>query len=110
MARFYGKVGYGDSKEDPPDSGVWVDDISEISYFGDVVRNSTRLVPGENLNPDIDVSTSISIMADQHAIDHFSKIKYVEWAGELWVVTTVESKPPRLILNLGEVYNGPTPG
>jgi hypothetical protein len=109
MARFYGEVGYGDTVESPAGSGVWIDDITEVSYFGDVIRNTRKLDNGEKLNDDISVSNSISIVADDRAINHFFKIKYVRWAGVLWTVTNVEVKSPRLVLSLGKVYNGPTP-
>jgi hypothetical protein len=108
MARFYGAIGYGQSVEDPPDSGIWVDQITEYSYYGDVVRNLRRLEDGEGLNNDISVGNSISIVADQQAIQHFHSIRYIRWAGTLWTVTSVEVKSPRLILSLGSVYNGPT--
>jgi hypothetical protein len=107
MARFYGRIGYGESLETAP--GVWVDQIVEHSYFGDVIRNARNLQPGENLNEDLSVQNSISIVADAYANDHFFAIRYIEWAGTLWTVSTVEVQSPRLILRLGEVYNGPTP-
>lgn len=107
MARFHGEVGYGESIETSP--GVWEDRISEFPYTGDVVRNTRKLEEGEGLNNDLSVGNSISILADQQAIDHFFKIKYVRWAGVLWTVTSVEVRTPRLILTLGSVYNGPTP-
>jgi hypothetical protein len=109
MARFYDSVGYGESVETPTDSGIWEDVITEALYFGDVIRNTRKLEPGENLNDDIIVGNSISIVADDYAIKHFFKIKYVRWAGTLWTVKSVEVKSPRLILSLGSVYNGPTP-
>lgn len=109
MARFYGEVGYGDTVESPVGSGVWKDQITEIPYFGDVIRNTRKLDSGEKLNDDISVSNSISIVADDQAIKHFFQIKYVRWAGVLWTVTNVEVKSPRLVLSLGKVYNGPTP-
>lgn len=108
MARFYGRIGYGETKESAP--GVWVDDIVEYSYYGDVIRNSRKLSEGENLNNDLSVENSISILADAYANDHFFAIRYVEWAGALWTVRKVEVQRPRLILWLGEVYNGPTAG
>lgn len=107
MARFHGEVGYGESVEDPPDSGVWVMQITEFPYFGDVLRNTRKLDSGESVNDDITVGNRISIVADQYAIDHFFKIKYVRWMGVTWTVTTVEVQAPRLILNLGGKYNGP---
>lgn len=106
MTRFYGNVGYGDSEESSP--GVWTDVITERPYFGDVVRNTRYLRDGENLNPDLSVSNSISIVADAYANEHFHTIRYVEWAGSLWTVSAVEVQAPRLLLTLGEVYNGPT--
>lgn len=107
MARFYGRIGYGYSVE--AESGVWVDDIVERSYYGDVVQNIRSLREGENLNPKLSVQNSISIVADAYANDHFFAIRYVEWAGALWTVSSVEVQSPRLLLRLGEVYNGPTP-
>ena len=107
--KFFGEVGYGESVQIPADSGIWVEKITtKVNYYGDVIRNTRRMSPGEGLNDDISVSNSISIVADEFAIKHFFKIKYVEWAGALWKVDDVEVQAPRLILRLGSVYNGPT--
>jgi hypothetical protein len=108
MARFFGRVGYGEPIETAP--GVWVDNIVERNYYGDVIRNARNLQEGENLNPDLSVQNAISIIADAYANDHFFAIRYVEWSGVLWTVSSVEVERPRLLLRLGEVYNGPTPG
>lgn len=83
--------------------------MSEYEYSGDVVQNRRTLVQEENLNRDLRVGNSISIVADAYAREHFFAIKYVEWAGQLWTVTDVAVERPRLILQLGEVYNGPSP-
>lgn len=108
MARFYGEVGYGATVENPPGSGVWTDQITVFNYSGDVIRNTRALEGGDGLNGNIKVGNSISIVADEFAVAHFFDIKYVMWMGSPWTVTSVEVKPPRLILYLGEVYNGPT--
>lgn len=108
MARFFGRVGYGESVETDEDSGVWVDVITEKMYYGDVIRNIRNLREGEHLNPDLSVQNSISIVADAYANKHFFAIRYVEWMGVLWTVSSVEVQSPRLLLTLGEVYNGPT--
>ena len=107
MAKFFGRIGYGNPVETLP--GVYVDEIVEYSYYGDVVRNARNLREGENLNHDLSVQNSISIVADAYANEHFFAIRYVEWAGTLWTVSEVEVQSPRLLLRLGEVYNGPTP-
>jgi hypothetical protein len=105
MAKFYGAIGYGETVETVP--GVWQDSIVEHNYFGDVVRNTRRLQEGENLNNDLSVGNSISIVADAYANEHFFAIRYIQWAGTLWTVSDVEVQSPRLLLRLGGVYNGP---
>ena len=104
--KFYGPVGYGFTEEKAP--GVWVSNIVEYSYYGDVIRNSRKLDNGDKVNDDISVGNSISIIADAYANEHFFAMKYVKWAGVLWKVSDVTVESPRLILRLGGVYDGPT--
>lgn len=106
--RYFGEVGYGDTVETPPGSGKWVPSITEKQYTGEVIRNTRSLEAGQGVNDDITVGNTISIIADQFAGIHFSKIKYIRWNGVNWTVTSVEVRSPRLILSLGSVYNGPT--
>lgn len=109
MAKFYDVVGFGQSEETPADSGIWVDVITERKLYGDILQNTRRLDEGEKINSDISLSNSISVVADAYANEHFFAIRYVKWAGVLWIVNTVEVKSPRLILRMGGEYNGPTP-
>lgn len=106
MAKFYGEIGYGESVEKP--GGVWVEDITEVKYYGDVLRNTRQLREGESVNNDLSVQNSISIVADAYANEHFFAIRYIRWMGTLWTVQSVEVQSPRLLLRLGGVYNGPT--
>lgn len=108
MAKFYGEIGYNTGTvETPPDSGVWVDVITEVSYYGDVVRNSRQLREGELINDDISVSNSISVVADAFAYENIFAMRYIRWMGALWVVSNVDVQRPRLLLSLGGVYHGP---
>lgn len=108
MTKFHGVVGYADeSVESQP--GVFTETIVEITYFGDVFRNTRKLEEGEKVNDDISVGNTISIVADAYAVEHFFAIRYVSWAGSLWKVSNVEVQAPRLLLRLGGVYNGDTP-
>ncbi len=75
MSKFYGKVGYGESVEEPVGSDIWVDRIVERTYRGDVERNSRKLEDGNKLNDDISVGNTISILADAYAMAHFFNIK-----------------------------------
>lgn len=108
MARFYGTIAYGEDID--KGNGVWELQITERTASGDVVRNTRRNDEGLKVNDDLSVSNLISIIADTYATEHFSAIRYVEWAGVKWRVTDVEVIHPRLLLRLGGKYNGPTPG
>lgn len=104
MAKFYGEIGFGGSVETSP--GVWEDVVVERTYFGDVLRNTRKLQDGENLNDDLSVNNSISIVADAYATENFFAMRYIKWMGTLWKVSDVEVQRPRLLLRLGGVYHG----
>lgn len=109
MARFSGNVGFiTEDVESRP--GVWVENFVERPYFGDFVTNSRQVQDDEKVNNNLNVSNSISIVADAYAREHFLAIRYVRWMGTLWRVpdVRVENDNPRLVLRLGGVYNGTT--
>ena len=101
MAKFYGVIGYAVTEETKP--GVWTEKISERMYYGDLTR---RLQSAEQLNDNINVANEISIVADPFANENFHSMRYVEFMGAKWKVTSVEVQYPRLILTMGGVYNG----
>lgn len=105
MAKFYGPIGYAISKETAP--GVWEDHIEERNYAGDVIRNTRKWEAGENLNDNLVINNTISIVADAFAFQHFHLIRFVKWMGASWKITNVEVQRPRLILTIGGVYNEP---
>ena len=49
MAKFYGKIGYAETVENPDDPGVWTENIIEKFYYGDVTKNSKRYESGEKI-------------------------------------------------------------
>lgn len=108
MTRFFGAVGYGEQVLKSP--GIWGDLIVEFNYYGDVKRDSRRFSEGQSVNDDLTVNNTISIVADKYAIDHLHAIRYVVLYGARWKVSTIDaSRAPRLLLQLGGVYNGPGP-
>ncbi|MCF0140624.1 MAG: hypothetical protein HUJ78_01160 [Mogibacterium sp.] len=103
MARFGGKIGFAVmTKSD----GVVIEEIIERTYYGDVTRNARRLETSGNLNDDISLTNSISIVADPYANENFHNIRYVEWMGSKWKATNVDVAYPRLNITLGGVWNG----
>lgn len=101
--RYYGKIGYFDTVETKP--GLFEQELIFRTYKGDVLRNTKRNQLASNVNDNITLTNSISIVADPYARDHFFQIKCVEWQGALWEVNSVEVQYPRLILEIGGLYN-----
>lgn len=107
MARFYGAVGYSESQQTAP--GVFQDVMTEKFYYGDIIRDSRRLEPsGEQLNTNVRVDNSFSLVADGYAIDNIVNMRYIKWNGLAWTITNVEVRHPRLILQIGDLWNGNT--
>ena len=104
MAKYYGRIGYAETVETTP--GVWEEIITEHKYYGDVTRNARRWESGEDLNDNLKINNAISIIADDYAYKHLANIRYVEWLGALWKPSHVEVQRPRIILQIGGVYNG----
>ena len=108
MAKYHGKVGFVTFAEKTP--GVDVEQPIEREYFGDVIRNTKRWEQSQQVNDNLQINNQISIIADQYANQNLFAIRYVSWMGARWKVTSVDVQHPRLILSIGGVYNGPTPG
>ncbi|SFU33377.1 hypothetical protein SAMN02910342_00118 [Butyrivibrio sp. INlla21] len=106
--RFHGFVGFCIQTETAPD--VWKPVPSEKEYSGEVLQKTNRSVEvTTSTNDNIVINSRISIVADPYINQHFPSIKYVKWNNNYWEVTSVDqTNYPRIILNLGEVYNGPT--
>ena len=105
MSKWIGKVGFAVNSEVEP--GLWVDEVIEKAYKGEMLSDRWRRQNSSGVNDNINLSNSISIIANPYAFGHCSSIVYVEIKGEKWKVTDVDaSTPPRLILTVGGVYNG----
>ena len=105
MAKWYGVIGYAETKETSP--GVHREVIAERAYYGECFRNLRNLQTASQVNDNVNVSNEISIVADPYAQKNFHSMRYVEFMGTNWKVSSVDaSQYPRLVLTLGGVYNG----
>ena len=103
MAKFCGVIGYAITKETEP--GIWEEQIVEVEYFGDVIRNTRRINAPGKVNDDISISNQISIIADPFANNNFHAMKYVVFMGAKWKISEVTVQYPRLVLTIGGLYN-----
>lgn len=103
MGRFYGVIGYAETKQTEP--GVFEEVITERNYFGDVTRNSRRLESSGGVNDNVNINNEISIVADPYAIQNIYAMRYIEFMGAKWKITNVDVQYPRLKLTVGGLWN-----
>lgn len=106
MTRFSGKVGYANTIRS---GGVVENVITERILTGDELRNTRYFADDNSILGKVSFQTRLSVVADAYALENFKNIRYVEWAGSLYNVDSVQPERPRLILVVGDKYNGPTP-
>lgn len=107
MAKFYGPIGYALPEEASP--GVWTDVIVEKNYRGDIVLDQRRWQSPNNLNDDLNVDNSVSIIGDNYAYQNLGTMKYIILNGIAWGIKSFSINRPRIILQIGRVYNGERP-
>lgn len=107
MGKFYGIIGFVSTQEKEGSPGVFVETAEEREYYGDVIRIVRRWQGVQDrVNDDVNLDNQISILSDPYAFENMSHIRYVDWMGSLWKVTSVEVQYPRLLLSIGGIYNG----
>jgi len=104
MARYSGKIGYAIGSETSP--GIWESQITECDCKGDIITARRSNQQGENVNDNIVLNSTFSVLGDAFSYDNFLFIKYITFMGVKWRVTAVEVVRPRLLLTVGGVYNG----
>ena len=104
MAKFKGAIGYVSQVETAP--GVWEDQVTEKNYRGDVILSQERWQPTEGVNDNLNLDNSISIIADIYAYANLGHIKYIIWHGQKWKVQSLAINRPRIVLQIGGLYNG----
>lgn len=105
MARFAGKIGFAHTVESKDEPGSWKDEIIERTYYGDITRRTFRNKSANSINDNLTISSEVSVVADLFASDNYHLVRYVEYRGVKWKVSSVDLQPPRLMLTLEDVYN-----
>lgn len=105
--RYSGKIGYAVPTETAP--GVWVDVITEHPKIGDVVQRTEVLDGSDSVIPQYRTTTSISVLSDGVLKENYRHLRYVSYMGENWMIGSAVMQDRRLVIYIGEVYDGPTP-
>ena len=108
MAKFCDYIGFTITGESTTQPGVWANTIEKRKVYGDIIKNTRRYENPGQVNDNINLDMQISIIADSYVMKNLGNIKFVKYMDTYWSVKSVTREYPRLILNIGGVYNGET--
>lgn len=104
--KYYGNIGFWEEDIETGRPSVYRSKIIEKLYTGDIIENRQRFNETQRQNDDLVINNRISIIADLYMNQHMGSIKYATFMGTKWKVKSIDIKYPRVVLELGEVYNG----
>lgn len=104
MAKYAGEVGYVTTVETRP--GIFTPSEHVRFMRGDIISQSKRYEGGAKVNDDISLNNRITLLGDAYSFANYMFLKFVTIDGRRWKVSSVEVARPRLILTVGEEYNG----
>jgi len=102
VAKYYGNIGFATQVETRP--GIWEDVIEPRPYKGDVLRSGRRFENSENVNDDFTITNTFSIISDAFLYSHIPALRYLEYLGTKFKITSVDIDRPRVTISVGGVY------
>ncbi len=104
--RWHGRIGFVITVQDEIKPSKWVEKAIEKQYYGDILKNNFRWESGSSVNDDINISNRISVIADNYMTSNLQCMKYIEISGAFWKINSIDIQAPRLILEIGGIWNG----
>jgi len=105
--RYSGALGLVEQTEVRP--GIWEETVTEVPVLGTVRQRTEVLRSADNVLPEYATTTSISVPARGVGPMDNSNIRYITYKGHRWQIASIVDEPPRIVVYMGEEYNGPTP-
>lgn len=86
--------------------GIYSEEIEEKVYYGDLLSSRWNNENNSNsTNTNIKLNNSISIICDKYLSENISVMRYITYKNSKWCITGIEIQPPRIIINIGGIYN-----
>lgn len=102
--KYAGKIGFAVMKNDG--EGIYTEEIEEKVYYGDLLSSRWNNENNQNsTNTNIRLNNSISVICDKYLSENISVIRYITYKNSKWCITGIEIQPPRIIINIGGIYN-----
>lgn len=103
MAKFYGNIGYIETKQTSP--GIYKPVETIRPYYGKVESRGMRWDQRDKINDDLTITNIISVVSDHFANENLGTMRWVEYMGTKWRIVNIQVSYPEIKLSLGGVYN-----
>lgn len=107
--KWSGKIGFFIEEEvfkNGVGTGVWKKNITERHYAGDLIKDYRSQDSSGQVNDNLNISNTISIVADRFIDDHIMDIAYIYFKNKKFKVKSFSQNYPRIELQIGGLYNG----
>lgn len=106
MARFSGKIGFATTSESVSEPSVYEETITERKYTGFILTEYNNHNDKTTINTDVRLNMRFSIIMDPYTAQNINNLRYIEYMGTKWKISSVEVKLPGLIISIGDMWNG----
>lgn len=103
--RYSGWIGIADQEETSP--GVWEETLAFMPALGEVKQTTEVLDGSSDILPRNRTTTSISVSARGIGYLDNSDIRVITFKGKNWQIDSIVDAPPKIVVFVGEEYNGP---
>lgn len=100
--KWFGQIAFTVQSEN--EAGITTETLVIRDYYGDLLK-VYKNDENNQVNLNFNVRNRISVLADPFAMNTFHSIAYITFMGAKWRVSGVEVQFPRLLIDLGDVYN-----
>ena len=87
-------------------TGVWKKHITERHYAGDLLKDYRSQDSSGQVNDNLNISNTISVVADRFVDDHIMDIVYITFKNKKFKVKGFTNNYPRIEFMIGGLYNG----
>lgn len=104
MPKFSGAIGYSLTVE--KERGIFVEQTVYKPCSGDLLASARRMQSSDQIIDNVTIDNRFSIVADVFARENIGNIKSIKYLGVNWKITKIGIEYPRLVFDVGGIYNG----
>ena len=103
--RYSGNVGFNQESVEIEPGVYGPGGLVERYYIGDILNSKQNIDTSNTINSNVKLNQRISLISDFFMRNNIQSLAYVEHMNVKWRPKSIEILPPRIIIDLGEVYH-----